>query len=812
MLKWTILIALVWATDFVHGGEIIEGPGNVTVAVGGVATFRCVVRKDEGDEVHWLLDEKITLFVERTIEPDVVSDEYRFSVISVSGVENEYSLKLTQVIATDARKYTCKVQPRRGSGAQPAQKTASLVVHRAPGSVDPECIARKFSRVRKFTDQYVVGSDVSFECESERGYPVTNLEWTDENGVAVNATLDDSKLNEVAVFFSRILTPSDNGKTFTCMSRYTSSFVANQTGSCQIGPLNVLYRPMLIDIKGIVNMDKDGNADFGTNVLMNCNGTGGNPAFLTYSWTIIPPFPEGRYQESAHVLSIYSIEEEDQGRVIQCSAKNEIGEIISQNITINVTNIPTTTIPPTIITTEPPTTVKVIPPPSMPFSTTYIIIVILVALVILLATVCLVLFLVNRQKQPDVLLAHMPVSNMSRASSDMNQTFSRQISTNTWLDAEDDTCSLKGKGSRPGTPCMERRVADVELKLATLNGQYRAQDNVYGDSLGVQPEDSVSNVNVRASPLPHHRDQLSPDPYDDDLKKRRTPRDSPDSSTCSHCSHHSSRPYQSKTPNPEKPHKKVKPTNSTGPDWPKGDMKKNYSPLARRHYSPEGPAEQNVYDSSPQQPRYNTIDSRPRRATESELNEMMDYENHENFKKGHRRNRSHGSASLGGIVESPVSSPATPPVFTNHHHHGHYDSPVMQRKHKRNHSSSSLNQLQVLQQQQQAASQSHHRSPRHSPRPSPHHSPAHGPHSNRPLPDPGLEHGNLLISLDDDGSYPGQQSYSHQSPSGHHGYGRHSMPRQMAPPQLSYNDDDIIDEHLDDDTSDSSELDDELTL
>ena len=808
MLKWTILIALVWATDFVYGGEIIEAPSNVSVALGTTATFRCVVRKDDGDEVHWLLNENLILFVERTIEPDVVFDEFRFSVI---GTGNEYHLQITQVTVGDVGKYSCKIQPRLGSGGQPSHKTASLVVHRAPGSANPECSARRFDKVNKLTNVYRIGNELLFQCESERGYPTVSLDWTDENGVTVNTTLDDTRLNSVIRYFKRVLTPSDNGKVFTCMSMYTSSFVANQTGSCHIGPLNVQFRPTFIDIKPKAGMDENGNVDFGKSVLINCNGTGGNPAFLTYSWTITPPLPAERYTKSDHVLSIHSIEEEDQSRVIQCSARNIIGGIFSQNITINVTNIPTTTIPPTIITTEPPTTVKVIPPPSMPFSTTYIIIVILVALVILLATVCLVLFLVNRQKQPDVLLAHMPVSNMSRASSDMNQTYSRQISTNTWLDAEDDTCSLKGKGSRPGTPCMERRVADVELKLATMNSQYRAQDNVYGDSLGVQPEDSVSNVNVRASPLPHHRDQLSPDPYDDDLKKRRTPRDSPDSSTCSHCSHHSSRPYQSKTPNPEKPHKKLKPTNSTGPDWPKGDMKKNYSPLARRHYSPEGPAEQNVYDSSPQQPRYNTIDSRPRRATESELNEMMDYENHENFKKGHRRNRSHGSASLGGIVESPVSSPATPPVFTTHHHHGHYDSPVMQRKQKRHHSSSSLNQLQVLQQQQQAPSQSQHRSPRHSPRPSPHHSPAHGPHGNRPLPDPGLEHGNLLISLDDDGSYPGQQSYSHQSHSGHDGYGRHSMPRQMVPPQLSYNDD-IIDEHLDDDTSDSSEFDDELTL
>ncbi|XP_072018741.1 uncharacterized protein [Amphiura filiformis] len=780
IVLWNIVFVLVGTTIFVKGGEIIEAPANMSVALNGIATLRCVVIKDGNEEVHWIKDDDLLLFVDRTIVPGAIADGYRYSVV---GQGNEYNLKITQVVGSDDGKYTCKVQSATIGGTT-VSRSSNLIVHRPPTAKNPSCT------VDTNTDNYQAGTTVQFQCNSERGYPDVNLKWRDQNG-AVDAFIDTSRQGFFTLYFNRFLTPSDNRRLLTCTSSYSSSFVGNQTGSCDIGPLNVQYPPTDIGIEGLVyNIDNIGNVDFGKALLLTCNGTGGNPPLLTYSWTITPPIAEDRLKISSHLLIMNKIEKEDQDRVIQCSATNGIGTIFSPNITINVTNIPTTKEPTTIITTEPATTVKVIPPPTMPFSTVYIIIVILVALVILLATVCLVLFLVNRKKK-DVLIQHMPVSV---ASSDVSrcQNYGRQCSTNTFLDAysHEDACSLKGgKCSRPGTPVMDRKIPDVELE-ALSSAQLRAHDNLYGDNFQVQPEDSVSNI-IRRSPLPQKR-MLSDS---DDLKKQRTPRESPESSTCSHCSYHSRNAI---TPNPDKPHRKLKPTNSTGPDWPTASEKgKNYSPLARRHYSPQD----NHYEASPSPgAQYHTIDSRPRRATQSELEDIAANEHRSAFVKTHRRNRSQGSASLTDVIESPTNL-MTSPVFVQRHH---APSPVMQRKQKRQHSSSSLNQLQVLQ-CQHGGSSPRHVTPRSSPRPSPHHSPAHRPHANRPLPDPGLEHHNdLLVDFDDYGAntlppqgYSGMQQHTH-------GRRAQSMPRQVIQQYDEYYDDDYNDD--DDDSSDLDEV------
>ncbi len=789
MLLLYFVLAHVWAVNFVNAGAIIEAPANVSVAVNGQATLRCTVSKGANEEVHWILDDTLTLFRERTIVPNVIGDGYRFSVI---GTGNEYSLQITDINAQDARRYTCKVQPTIVNTGDPVSRSAYLVVHRPPTAMNPECVVRPDSHPHR------AGDTVQIQCNSERGYPDVNLNWKDQNGL-VDASIDTSRQGFFTLYFTKTLTPSDDGRHLTCSSTYSSSFVGNQTGDCEVGPLQVQYPPTHVGMKGKVGIDHDtGDADFGNNVLLSCNGTGGNPAFLTYEWKIMPPMDPKRYRIASHVLNIFSIAKEDQDRVIQCSASNEIGTITTGNITINVTNIPTTKEPTTIITTEPPTTIKVIPPPTMPFSTTYIIIVILVALVILLATVCLVLFLVNRKKHDDS--NHMLQTMISQASSDMSRShnYDRQCSTNTFLDSYDDSCSMKGgKCSRPGTPSMDRRIENVELKLEALSstGQFRAHDNVYGDSLQVQPEDSVSNIG-RASPLPSQR--LASD--SDDLKKQRTPRESPESSTCSHCSHHSSYSRNAITPNPTKPHKKLKPTNSTGPDWPTADKGKHYSPLARRHYTPG----ENHYESSPSpNQQYHTIDARPRRATEGELDNTSDGYDRSAFVKTHRRNRSQGSASLTDVLESPTKQ-MTSPVFVKRQHAA---SPVMQRKQRRQHSSSSLSQLQVLQCQHGGHSP-HHNSPRASPRPSPHHSPAHRPHLNRPLPDPGLHNNDLLIELDDDdvsGTLP-PQGYSDMQQYPPPGRRAYSMPRQV----IQYYDDhieELEDDYNEEDDDDSSDFD-----
>lgn len=465
-LKFALIFSIV--IGLAIGGKIEKGPSDLTVGLDEVAVFKCHVNKTDDEEVHWLIDGDV-IFVEREIVPYAVSpaDENRFSVIGPT--EDDYDLQINRVAISDAKRYTCKIQPK-GFGGNTTEKSAYLDVHRAPRRTDPDCTANN----RPSLVDFEVGSEVVFACRSFHGNPDVVLTWINsEDDSVIDSILDNSSAVYLTRYFMQNLSIEDSGKIFTCQSLYESEVIGNQSGSCDIGPLNILYSPdsISIDSNDVAQNDKP--------LVLTCNARGGNPDSKTYEWSVYPEIPEERMYINLNTFSIRRINESDDGLVVTCSATNGIGGKLYTNRTIRVVDQPTTT--PQTTTEDPKKSIFV-------KSIAFILIFILAGLIFLLGIVCTILYLLLVRKR------RLRNKNVVEIVHPQDPRL-----TNRWIDAYE-TGSIKSFHSEPGYSIYERHGGcDVELK-ALKTGRYKSQDNVYKTPL-ILGESATSKM----SPAFHRR-------------------------------------------------------------------------------------------------------------------------------------------------------------------------------------------------------------------------------------------------------------------------------------------------------------------
>nr|XP_006811505.1 PREDICTED: hemicentin-1-like [Saccoglossus kowalevskii] len=176
--------------------------------------------------------------------------------------------------------------------------------------------------IRHGNQPNMAGDTVVIMCQYPSGYQSPELDWfRNDELLEINSVLD--YVNNVWTKQYRwVLSPQDNRMIFTCKLTHPG---LSESGSCQIGPINVEFAP-IITISPI-----EITVVFGQNVVFQCESEG-NPQPLTYLWTFdgdsrIPD--NARYSTTLHeggiMLSIQNVNQEDVLKNIACEAGNQIG-------------------------------------------------------------------------------------------------------------------------------------------------------------------------------------------------------------------------------------------------------------------------------------------------------------------------------------------------------------------------------------------------------------------------------------------------------------------------------------------------------
>ena len=330
-----------------------------------------------------------------------------------------------------------------------------LIVQYPPAEGYPQCFPN-FGR----TQGLHVGQQLKFGCSTEKGEPAAQLRWT-LNGTELESDVDTSTTSFISMNFVRNITVDDHGMTFDCTLTHE---LLEGPRICVVGPLDVLFPPIETKITNTQPVLK-----VGSNLVLSCEAKS-NPISMDFKWYTFPPIDPGRdLSMVAHVWLLSDLEAEDDGTVVTCEARNNMGAL-NTSFTIAVTyTLPT---PPPAPKTPP----QPIPSTTTIFATPYVIILILIAVALLLLAMTLAIIAARRKKRPAP--AIITVAKLDSLHADVH------------------SLASFGNVSRHGTPYLDR--VDYELNRSRSHSR---------DMFDTESLDSASALvmRTRSSNSPTHR-------------------------------------------------------------------------------------------------------------------------------------------------------------------------------------------------------------------------------------------------------------------------------------------------------------------
>lgn len=320
--SFQLLLNVMMVTLVTCDRSIVTGPDNTTISLGDSVTFFCTVSSDVDHDtiVAWKQNDRV-ITEDYNVGNQV--DGARYSLTS-GVVGQEYNLHITSVNTLDAGMYTCAIQSLLNpTETIESSATAWLSYKSAPSKDFPKC-----SPSEEMT--FNVGEQVSFSCRSELAVPPVQLSWLSDGGEELGA-VESTQGTLLVSEFTKILTKEDNGKTFECD---LSHELLTNDRSCVVGQLNVQYPPTIITLSS--NVEEE-SLEIGSTVTITCEADANPPSRI--SWTNSTDIPQSKIVNE-NFLIISDVTQSLNGKVIECSAKNDLGEATS-SFTLNV-NQPST--------------------------------------------------------------------------------------------------------------------------------------------------------------------------------------------------------------------------------------------------------------------------------------------------------------------------------------------------------------------------------------------------------------------------------------------------------------------------------------
>lgn len=283
-----------------------EHPQDTVGVVGGIVTFRCVVRNKGEHSVYWFRHgaHKYLSRDKRIFHlADMVGFMNRISIQGDAGY-GEFNLRISNVSVSDNDQYSCMYF--LGQQFVGMSEPASLTVYMPPTSAGPKCGMQPPNDARP-------GMKVTMVCTSTGSLPYTRLDWKNRVEILPGTLVQGPRPR--ALYEVR-LTDMDNGATFTC----------EESSPALYQPRKCFLTPFLIQTNVTVLREPE-SISTGADVVIMCN-VKAIPKQVNYTWTInnrnltFTNDPRIKIEQNGRVLRIINVKAEDNGTLITCSASN----------------------------------------------------------------------------------------------------------------------------------------------------------------------------------------------------------------------------------------------------------------------------------------------------------------------------------------------------------------------------------------------------------------------------------------------------------------------------------------------------------
>ncbi|XP_071945781.1 synaptogenesis protein syg-2-like [Antedon mediterranea] len=305
LLLWVFkLLILIWFINGEKSPVFKIDPSEYQSNEGDQIVLSCTVdisTLSQQQQVVWRRDNDII-----SIGIDVKEMYRNHFELKVDNGIGMYTLVITKAVRSDANyKYSCAVVD--GYKVLAETIAVGLIITAIPAPQFPECNARK--------DQHREGESITMTCTSEKVIPPVNLRWYHYGKLLNPGETPNINGDLIVSIYSFKLNKDNNGDVYIC-SQISSLKV---TRNCTIGPIDVLYRP-------IVSMQNYISIEEGSEALLVCSASS-NPSPFVYTWSFIPHIDHQFFQleNMDQVLRITNVKHYMNGTTVTCSVANEIG-------------------------------------------------------------------------------------------------------------------------------------------------------------------------------------------------------------------------------------------------------------------------------------------------------------------------------------------------------------------------------------------------------------------------------------------------------------------------------------------------------
>ncbi|XP_054753326.1 cell adhesion molecule 3-like [Lytechinus pictus] len=283
-----------------------EHPRDTVGVVGGIVTFRCVVRNKGEHSVYWFRH-GAHKYLSRDRRIFHLADMAGFmNRISIQGNMGygEFNLRISNVSLADNDQYSCMYF--LGQQFVGMSEPASLTVYMPPTSKGPSCEMQPPNDARP-------GMKVTMVCTSTGSLPYTRLDWKNRVEILPGTLVQGPRPR--ALYEVR-LTDMDNGATFTC----------EESSPALYQPRTCFLKPFFIQTNVTVIREPE-SISTGADVVVRCIAKA-IPKQVNYTWTInnrnltVTNDPRIKLEQNGRVLRIINVKAEDNGTLITCSANN----------------------------------------------------------------------------------------------------------------------------------------------------------------------------------------------------------------------------------------------------------------------------------------------------------------------------------------------------------------------------------------------------------------------------------------------------------------------------------------------------------
>ena len=306
-------------------------------------TMYCQVADKGKSNLYWHCNsdggsQDVTVGPNRNTNPALA----RYIIDNEGASVGQYNLIITNVTDFDTGKCSCIIDTGKGNAIEAG---ADLDIMETPSMPqNPDCSINKDRTSGRPRGTFTANDDVQLICESQGGVPLADIHWeivreqSNGRGINIVSSISATETGITAIADYKI-TAADRGAYFRCVQDHVSlpdpvicspKFGQNDIGS-ETSPLEVEYIPQLRFIPSVLKVTPlettrktlkcvyDANPDLDQNdggpwpsIRFKPKNEGDN---ITMTYTTVG------FEDSVEL----TLTQDDNGKVLECIAKNELG-------------------------------------------------------------------------------------------------------------------------------------------------------------------------------------------------------------------------------------------------------------------------------------------------------------------------------------------------------------------------------------------------------------------------------------------------------------------------------------------------------